>query len=169
MDKILWCDHSNETSSAALSHGTIFYYEALTFDYVNEILWGDHSNATSLAVFSHGTIHLVCSSNFWVCGPDPVQLPVVLTHSTIFAVSICSYNFGVWYHLSSTLSYNFWVLRWNPMAHYGSFKRNTLKWSFSIFSFCTSGTLWTDIFANYSSSPSGLWDILTQRPRVREE
>ena len=126
-------------------------------------------NATSLAVFSHGAIHLVCSSNFWVCGPDPVQLPVVLTHSTIFAVSICSYNFGVWYHFSSTLSYNFWVLRWNPMAHYGSFKRNTLKWSFSIFSFCTSGTLWTDIFNNYSSSPSGLQDILTQRPRVREE
>ena len=118
---------------------------------------------------SHGAIHLVCSSNFWVCGPDPVQLPVVLTHSTIFAVSICSYNFGVWYHFSSTLSYNFWVLRWNPMAHYGSFKRNTLKWSFSIFSFCTSGTLWTDIFNNYSSSPSGLQDILTQRPRVREE
>ena len=24
VDEILWCDHSNETSSAALSHGTIY-------------------------------------------------------------------------------------------------------------------------------------------------
>ena len=24
VDKILWCDHSNETSSAVLSHGTIY-------------------------------------------------------------------------------------------------------------------------------------------------
>ena len=25
VDEILWCDHSNETSSAVLSHGTILY------------------------------------------------------------------------------------------------------------------------------------------------
>jgi len=24
VDEILWCDHSNETSSAELSHGTIY-------------------------------------------------------------------------------------------------------------------------------------------------
>jgi len=24
VDEILWCDHSNETSSAVLSHGTIY-------------------------------------------------------------------------------------------------------------------------------------------------
>ena len=23
VDEVLWCDHSNETSSAALSHGTV--------------------------------------------------------------------------------------------------------------------------------------------------
>ena len=26
VDEILWCDHSNETSSAVLSHGTYFKY-----------------------------------------------------------------------------------------------------------------------------------------------
>ena len=26
VDEILWCDHSNETSSAVLSHGTIYIY-----------------------------------------------------------------------------------------------------------------------------------------------
>ena len=25
VDKILWCDHSNETSSAVLLHGTIYF------------------------------------------------------------------------------------------------------------------------------------------------
>ena len=25
VDEILWCDHSNETSSAVLLHGTIFF------------------------------------------------------------------------------------------------------------------------------------------------
>jgi len=34
VDKILWCDHSNETSSAALSHGTICFAE---FKKKNEI------------------------------------------------------------------------------------------------------------------------------------
>ena len=26
LNEILWCDHSNETSSAVLSHGTIYVY-----------------------------------------------------------------------------------------------------------------------------------------------
>ena len=65
MDEILWCYDSNETSSAVLSHGTIYLvYIVLTFESVNEILWCDHSNETSSAVLSHGTIYLVCSSNF---------------------------------------------------------------------------------------------------------
>ena len=25
VDEILWCDHSSETSSAVLSHGTVFF------------------------------------------------------------------------------------------------------------------------------------------------
>ena len=47
----------------------------LTLESVDQILWCDHSNETSLAVFSHGTIYLVCSSNFWVCGWNPMVLP----------------------------------------------------------------------------------------------
>ena len=26
VDEILWCDHSNQTSSAVLLHGTIFFF-----------------------------------------------------------------------------------------------------------------------------------------------
>ena len=56
VDEILWCYHSNETSSAVLSHGTIcFVYVVLTFESVDEIPWSDHSNETSYAVLSHGT------------------------------------------------------------------------------------------------------------------
>ena len=47
----------------------------LTFESVDEILWCDHSNETSSAVLSHGTIYLVCSSNFWVCGRNPMMWP----------------------------------------------------------------------------------------------
>ena len=37
VDEILWCYHSNETSSAVLSHGTIcFVYVVLTFESVDE-------------------------------------------------------------------------------------------------------------------------------------
>ena len=62
VDEILWCYHSNETSSAVLSHGTIYLVCSLTFESVDEILWCDHSNETSSAVLSHGTIYLVCFS-----------------------------------------------------------------------------------------------------------
>ena len=48
------------------------YEVVLTFEFVDEILWCDHSNETSSAILSHGTIYLVCSSNFWVCGWNPM-------------------------------------------------------------------------------------------------
>ena len=73
-DPIL-CYHLNETSSAVLSHGTIFQFVVLTFESVDEILWCYHSNETSSAVLTHGTIWLVCSSNFGVCGWNPMMLP----------------------------------------------------------------------------------------------
>ena len=38
-------------------------------------VWCYHSNETSSAVLSHGTIYLVCSSNFWVCGWNPMVWP----------------------------------------------------------------------------------------------
>ena len=47
----------------------------LTFESVDEILWCYHSNETSSAILSHGTIYLVCSSNFWVYGSNPMVLP----------------------------------------------------------------------------------------------
>ena len=50
-------------------------YVVLTFEAVNEILWCYHSIETSSAVLSHGTICLVCSSNFCVCGWNPMVLP----------------------------------------------------------------------------------------------
>ena len=30
VDEILWCDHSNDTFSALLSHGTIFFFNIFT-------------------------------------------------------------------------------------------------------------------------------------------
>ena len=55
MDEILWCDHSNETSSAVLSHGTFHLVCSSNYESVDEILWCDHSNETYSAVLSHGT------------------------------------------------------------------------------------------------------------------
>ena len=44
LDKILWCDHSNETSSAVVSHGTICFvgFEKVKFRIflkINILLW----------------------------------------------------------------------------------------------------------------------------------
>ena len=55
----LWCYHSNETSSAALSHGFIdFVCTVLTFESVGEIVRRGHENETSLAVLLRGVISL---------------------------------------------------------------------------------------------------------------
>ena len=53
MDEILWCDHSNETSSEVLSHGTIYI---VCFSNFRRNLWCDHSNETPLVVLSHVAI-----------------------------------------------------------------------------------------------------------------
>ena len=65
VDEIQWCYHSNETSSAVLSHGTIYLVcsSTVTFESADEIPRCYHSNETSSAVLLHGTIYLVCSSN----------------------------------------------------------------------------------------------------------
>ena len=69
VDAILWCYHSNETSSEILSHGTIYLVcSSKEIESVDAILWCYLSNETSLAVLSYGTICLVCSSNFRDCG-----------------------------------------------------------------------------------------------------
>ena len=61
LDEILWCDHSNETSSVILSHGrTIYFVCSSNFcESVNEIQWRDHSNEITSAVLWHSTIYLV--------------------------------------------------------------------------------------------------------------
>ena len=76
------------------------YKVVLTFESVDEILWCDHSNETSSAVLSHGTIYLVCSSNFWVCGWNPMVWP--------FKWKLLSSTF-LWYCLLCCTRW-FWLL-----------------------------------------------------------
>ena len=49
---IVWlcCDHSNETSSTVLSHGTIYLVCSSNFEVCRRNKWCDHSNETSSAV-----------------------------------------------------------------------------------------------------------------------
>ena len=47
----------------------------LTFEFVDEIMCSDRSNETFSAVLSRATIYLVCCSNFWVYGSNPMVLP----------------------------------------------------------------------------------------------
>ena len=52
------------------------WYIILTFGSIEEILWCDHSNGLFYsAIFSHGAIYLVFSSNFCVCGENPMVWP----------------------------------------------------------------------------------------------
>ena len=51
-------------------------YAALIFESVDEILWCDNSNETSSGILSLGrTIYFACSSNFWICGWNPMARP----------------------------------------------------------------------------------------------
>ena len=59
VDEILWCYHSNETSSAVLSHGTI-YLVCSSFKSAYKNLWSPFKNISS-AVLSH---IIICSSVF---------------------------------------------------------------------------------------------------------
>ena len=70
VDEILWCYHSNETSSAVLLHGTI--YLVCNSNFLS--LWMKFYDVTiqmkPLQPYFHisDTIYLVFNSNFWVCG-----------------------------------------------------------------------------------------------------
>ena len=97
VDKMLWCYHSNETSSAVLSHGTIYLVCSSNFESVDKILWCYHSNETSSAVLSNGTIYLVCSSNFWVRGCNRMVYPFKLILSSFaFTWWESPYGVNVW-------------------------------------------------------------------------
>ena len=66
MDEILWCDHSNETSSTVLSHGAICFVCGSNFWVCGcNPMMCDHSNETSSAILSHNTICFARSFNFW--------------------------------------------------------------------------------------------------------
>ena len=77
VDDMLWCDHSNETSEQYFRKVLFIYLVLLTFESVDETQWCDHSNETSWAVLSQGTIYLLCSSNFRICGRNPVVWPLL--------------------------------------------------------------------------------------------
>ena len=97
VDKLLWCYHSTETSSAVLSHGTIYLVCSSNFESVDKILWCYHSNETSSAVLSNGTIYLVCSSNFWVRGCNRMVYPFKLILSSFaFTWWESPYGVNVW-------------------------------------------------------------------------
>ena len=62
--------------------------------------WCGHSNETSSTVLSHRTTCLESSSNFWVCGWNPMVLPFksnlfssTLTRCYIFSTYSCSSHF----------------------------------------------------------------------------
>ena len=74
------------------------WHVVVTFESLDQIPWCYHSNETSSAVLSHGTIYLVCFSNFWVCGWNPMVL--------LFKWNLFSSTF-TWYHLFRVL---LWLL-----------------------------------------------------------
>ena len=110
MDETLWCDHSNETSSAVLSHCTIYLVCSSNFwvcrwnPMVLPFKWN------LLAVLSHGTIYLVCSSNFWVCGWNPMVWPFKwnLFSSAFTGCYLLFQNFTRW-NLETLLDICFWL------------------------------------------------------------
>ena len=61
--EILWCDHSNETSSAELSHGTIY---GLGF-YKNEIWYSSWILILILVKELRGTNQVEASSSTFLC------------------------------------------------------------------------------------------------------
>ena len=100
MDEILWCYHSNETSSVVLSHGTVYLVCSSNFCVFEQNGMCDHLNEISSVVLSHGAICLVCCSYLgesvdtivW-CGHSNETFSVVLSHRTIYIVHVCSSNF----------------------------------------------------------------------------
>ena len=168
--EILWCCHSNETSSAVLSHSTIYSARSSNFWVCGWNPWCDHLNETSSAVLSHGTIYSVCGSKFWVCGWNPIVLPfkwnlfsttftwyffkyVVLTFESVDQILWCDHSnetsSAVLSHgtIYSVCGSNFWVCGWNPMVlpFKWNFFGGTFTWYFTRWSlkFCWSLTLAT--------------------------
>ena len=76
-----------------------------TFGARVEILWCDHSNETSSAVLSHGAICLVCSSNFGVCGENPLVSHQDVSFGSMTEVWKLNLGYLINYSLILCLSY----------------------------------------------------------------
>ena len=79
-------------------------YVVLTFESAEKILGFYHLNETFSAILSHGTIYVLCSSNFWVCGWNPMVLP--------FTWNLFSSTFTWCYLLFSSLQDEIWNATW---------------------------------------------------------
>ena len=103
----------------------------------DEILWCDHSDETSSAVLSHGTIYFVHSSNFWVCGWNPMVWPFK------------------WNLFSSTFTWYYLLLQ-NPMVL--PFKRNvfssTFTWCYLLNAVLTFQPVEEILWCNHSNKTS---------------
>ena len=66
-----WCNHSIETSPFGL-------YVLLSCESVNEILLRDHSNENSLSSTFTWCYLIVCGSNFWICGRNPMGVTILI-------------------------------------------------------------------------------------------
>ena len=84
--------------------------EVLPLESMDEILGCDHSNESYWAVLSCGTVYYAVqgSSNFWVCGWNPVVWSFNVSSWTVL-------YFGDVYHAVQSSS-NFWVCGWNPIV-----------------------------------------------------
>ena len=82
------------------------WWVKVTFKPMDKILRCYHSNETSSAVLSHGTIHLVCSSNFWVCGWNPIML---LFKGNLFDRTFAPYC--LFFRIIKKLKYYFFIIR----------------------------------------------------------
>ena len=118
---MLWNYKENSTC-----HKITFQYKPFNNCKQNPKWWCDHSNETSSTVLSHRTTCLESSSNFWVCGWNPMVLPFksnlfssILTRCYTFSAYSCSSNFWVrgWY---TTV----WLFKWNLLF--------TWSYSFSV-------------------------------------
>ena len=90
----------------------------LTLESVDEILWCDHSNESYWAVLSCGTVYYAVqgSSNFWVCGWNPMMWPFK------WKLSACTFT---WCYLFFKILYKIWKFGRNlPLATFGSERVN---------------------------------------------
>ena len=106
MDEILWCDHSNETSSAVLSHDTICFLRCSNFLVYgwNPMMWPFKWNLSSCFFICYFVLFVVLTfqsvDEILRCDHSNKTFSTVLSHGAICFVS----------------SSNVWVRGWNPMV-----------------------------------------------------